>query len=174
MPEADLRHILSCFKERSVRKNDYVLREGEIARDYFFIISGALRIYFNNDENEITAWIAFENDFFTDLSSIKKQAPSRFNIQAIENTVLTVIDADRMEMLYSRYPAWQQFGRNIWETAFLKLIDAIINFQTLTAEERYLAAMRQSNLLQRVSLKDLSSYLGITPTTLSRLRKKIR
>jgi hypothetical protein len=79
-----------------------------------------------------------------------------------------------MEQLYGQFPQWQQLGRQVWETAFLKVIDGIINFQTLTAEERYLRTLQQVGLRQRISLKDLSSYLGITSTSLSRLRKYIK
>ena len=79
-----------------------------------------------------------------------------------------------MELLYKQFPAWQQFGRQIWENAFLKVINGILSYQTMTAEERYLHMMKQSALLQRVPLKQLASYLGITQTSLSRLRKNIK
>jgi hypothetical protein len=64
-----------------------------------------------------------------------------------------------MDELYARFPQWQCFGRLIWENAFLKVINGIISYQTLTAEERYLAAMQQSNLLQKIPLKQLASFL---------------
>ncbi len=79
-----------------------------------------------------------------------------------------------MEYLYEKFPQWQRFGRLIWENAFLKVINGIITYQTLTAEERYLAAMQQSNLMQKIPLKQLASFLGMTPTSLSRIRKQIR
>ena len=99
--------------------------------------------------------------------------PSRFYIQALEDTVLLTIKSDKMTQLYKEFPAWQQFGRQIWETNFLNLVEGVMGFQTLTAEERYLTAMEASDLLQRVPLKHLASFLGITPTSLSRLRKTI-
>ncbi len=58
-----------------------------------------------------------------------------------------------MENLYLQFPLWERFGRLIWERAFLKVIDGFIGFQTLTAEERYIVVMQQSNLLQKISLK---------------------
>lgn len=115
-----------------------------------------------------------ENEFFTDLSSLKNKNPSKFNFQAIEDTILLTIKADKMEQLYKQFPKWQQFGRQIWETNFMNLVEGIISFQTLTAEERYLALMKDSEFLQRVPLKHLASFLGITQTSLSRLRKKIQ
>ena len=76
-----------------------------------------------------------------------------------------------MEELYLQFSVWQEFGRRIWETNFLKLIEGLTSFQTMSAEERYLKAMQESNLIQRVSQKHLASFLGITPTSLSRLEK---
>lgn len=172
--EADLETVISNFKELKIAKDRFALKQGQIATNFFFIKSGGLRVYFDHNDKQITSWIALENEFFTDLSSQKNQLPSKFNIQAIEDTVLLTITSDKMEKLYKEFPLWQQFGRLIWEANFINSIEGIINFQTLTAEERYLSTMTESDLLQRVHLKHLASFLGITQTSLSRLRKKIQ
>lgn len=172
--ESDLEIILSNFKELKISKDRFALRKGQIATNFFFVKSGGLRVYFDHDDKPITSWIALENEFFTDLMSLKTQLPSKFNIQAIEDTVLLTIKSNKMEQLYKEFPLWQQFGRQIWEVNFMKLVEGIISFQTLTAEERYLSIMAESELLQRVPLKHLASFLGITQTSLSRLRKKIQ
>lgn len=74
-----------------------------------------------------------------------------------------------MDLLYTHFPLWQQFGRHIWEDAFLKVINGILSYQTMTAEARYLNMMKQSDFLQKVPLNQHASYLGITQTSLSRL-----
>ena len=172
--DTDLDIIISQFKELKISKDRYALKKGQIATNFFFVKTGALRVYFEHNDEEITSWIALENDFFTDLVSLKNQLPSRFYIQALEETVLLSINAVKMEQLYSQFPLWQQFGRQIWESNFIKIVDGIIGFQTLTAEQRYISLMSDSDLLQRVPLKHLASFLGITTTSLSRLRKKIK
>ena len=172
--DEDLQTILSNFQQRTIDKDKFLIKTGQIATSYYFIISGGLRIYFDKDDKQITAWLAFENDFFTELKSLKSDQPTKFNIQAIESSSLLTIDKAQMELLYKQFPSWQQFGRQIWEDAFLKVINGIISYQTMTAEERYLNLMKQSDLLQRVPLKQLASYLGITQTSLSRLRKSIK
>jgi CRP-like cAMP-binding protein len=169
-----LDQIILHFRELTVKKDKLILRQGQIVSEYYFVKSGGLRIYFENKDKNITGWVAVENDFFTDLSSLKSQSPCRFNIQAIEETVLLAIPVHKMNKLYKQFPIWQEFGRKIWEDAFIKVIDGILAYQTLTAEERYLATMQTSGLLHRLSLKDLSSYLGITPNSLSRIRKNIK
>lgn len=172
--DEDLQIIISNFQERTIDKDRFLIRKGQIVTSYYFIKSGGLRIYFDKDDRQVTGWLAFQNDFFTELNSIKSGQPSQFNIQAIESTALLTIDNSKMEMLYKQFPLWQQFGRQIWENAFLKVLNGILSYQTMTAEERYLSMMEQSDLLQRVPLKQLASYLGITQTSLSRLRKSIK
>jgi CRP-like cAMP-binding protein len=172
--EADLEIILTNFNELKISKDRFALKQGQLVTNYYFIKSGGFRIYFDHNDKQITSWIALENEFFSDLSSLKNQFPSKFNIQAIEDTVLLTIKYDKMEQLYKQFPLWQQFGRQVWEANFLKLVEGVIKFQTLTAEERYLSAMEESELIQRVPLKHLASFLGITPSSLSRLRKTIQ
>jgi CRP-like cAMP-binding protein len=172
--ETDLNIIISHFKELKISKDRFALKKGKIATNFFFVKTGALRIYFDHNEEQITSWIALENDFFTDWASLKNKLPSKFNVQALEDTVLLAIEAGKMEQLYGQFPPWQQFGRQIWESYLIKLVDGIIGFQTFTAEQRYLSLMKESDLLQRVPLKHLASFLGVTKTSLSRLRKKIK
>jgi CRP-like cAMP-binding protein len=152
----------------------YVLKKNQFCTEFYFVKSGGVRIWFQKGDTPITAWLIFENDCFSELSSLKSGNPSQFNIQAITDTTLYAIDKKAMDDLYAQFSQWQCFGRLIWEDAFLKVVNGIISYQTLTAEERYLSAMQQSNLLQKIPLKQLASFLGMTPTSLSRIRKKIR
>lgn len=172
--DQELECIFSYFKEIVFKKDEYVIKEQHYSTNYYFVKSGGVRIWFYKGGEPVTAWLIFENDFFAELSSLKSGKPTQFNIQAITETTLFAIDKNSMEYLYEKFPQWQCFGRLIWENAFLKVINGIISHQTLTAEERYLAAMQQSNLMQKIPLKQLASFLGMTPTSLSRIRKQIR
>lgn len=172
--ESDLQAILSKFKVKSVKKGQLILKRGQVAYQYFYIKSGALRFFYGESDKQLTAWIVFQNEFFTEISSLNPQKPTRFNIEAIENTELIYIDKPEMEKLYKQFPAWQELGRITWEAMAVRMIDQIISFQTLSAEERYLEFMANSELLQRVPVKQIASYLGITPNALSRIRKNIR
>lgn len=169
----DLEYILSHFKEMTIKSNGYVLKMHQFSTNYYFIKSGGVRIWFKKNEKPITAWLIFENSFFSELSSLKSGKRTQFNIQAVTDTVLLAIDKNSMEHLYEKFASWQHFGRVVWEDAFLRVVHGIINYQTLSAEERYLATMQQSNLIQKIPLKQLASFLGVTPTSLSRIRKKI-
>ncbi len=79
-----------------------------------------------------------------------------------------------MDFLYSHVAAWQEFGRKIWEKMAVRMVDQIVSFQTLSAEDRYMEFMNTPELLQKVPVKNLASFLGITPNALSRIRKNIK
>lgn len=172
--QADLQTILSHFKTRQVKKGQLILKRGQIAYQYFYINSGALRFFFGEFEEQLTAWLVFQGEFFTEISSLNPQKPTRFNIEAIEDTELIYIDMANMEKLYKQFPAWQEFGRITWEAMAVRMIDQILNFQTLSAEERYLNLISNSKVAQTVPVKQIASYLGITPNALSRIRKNIK
>lgn len=164
--------IISKFQFRTVRKGQLLLKRGQIADRYYFITSGALRFVYGEDP-ELTAWVVLPEEFFTEISSFKHRTPTRFNVEAIEETELYYIERQDMEQLYRSLPAWQEFGREIWESMAIRMIDEIIRFQTMTVEERYLEFLQKPGFMQRVSVKQLASYLGITPNALSRIRKNL-
>jgi len=172
--ETELNMVLSKCRKKTVPKGKLVLKKGQIAGQYFFILSGGLRFFYEGQTAENTTWVVFENEFFTEISSLNPQKPTRFNIIAIEDTELIVIDKKDMDFLYGYIPVWQEFGRKIWEETCVRMIDQILKFQTLTAEERYLEFVSTPEILQKIPVKQLASVLGITPNALSRIRKNIR
>lgn len=174
IPQETLSEIINHFEVRSVRKNRYLIRQGQYMNYYYFVNSGGLRVYLEHDDRAFTAWMSFENNFIVDIASISLRQPSIYNIQAIEDTELFAISCENMDMLYKKYNAWQEFGRKLWENAFLEVVTEMVGHQTLSAEERYLKFMERSEIMQRIPLKQLSSFLGITPTSLSRIRKNLQ
>ncbi|MBP4137080.1 Crp/Fnr family transcriptional regulator [Flavobacterium geliluteum] len=170
----ELENILSNFQEMMLEKGQFILKTGQIANHYYFIKKGALRFYYGDYEEQLTAWVIVKDEFFTEISSLNPQLPTRFNIEAIEKTELFCIHRDDMEILYKQIPTWQEFGRITWENMAIRMINQIISFQTLSAEERYLEFMRDTELMKRVPVKQIASYLGITPNALSRIRKNIK
>jgi CRP-like cAMP-binding protein len=172
--ELDLQLVLSRCTERQVVKGKLILQKGQIANQYFFIVSGGVRFFYEANDRENTTWVTFKNEFFTEISSLNPQKPTRFNIEAIEDTALVVIDKKDMDFLYGHVAVWQEFGRKTWEAMSVRMIDQILNFQTLSAEERYLEFLNNAELIQKIPVKQLAAVLGITPNALSRIRKNIR
>jgi CRP-like cAMP-binding protein len=172
--DSDLDLVLSKCVNRKVPKGTRILRKGQISNQYFFIASGGIRFFYELDGRENTTWISFKNEFFTEISSLNPQKPSRFNIETIEDAELIIINKKDMDFLYAHIPSWEEFGRKIWESTSVRMIDQIINFQTLSAEERYVEFMSNPEFLQKIPVKQLAAILGITPNALSRIRKNIK
>jgi CRP-like cAMP-binding protein len=171
--DSDLQLVLSKCTAKKVPKGKRILRKGQVANHYFFIVSGGVRFFYDAGEQENTTWVTFKNEFFTEISSLHPQKPSRFNIEAIEDTELVVIEKKDMDFLYSHIAVWEEFGRKIWEAMSVRMIDQILNFQTLSAKERYLEFLNNPELIQKTPVKQLAAVLGITPNALSRIRKEI-
>lgn len=172
--DMDLQLVLSRCSERHVPKGKLILRKGQIANQYFFIVSGGVRFFYHLNDEEKTTWVSFKHEFFTEISSLNPQKPSRFNIDTIEDTRLVVIDKKDMDFLYAHVSVWEEFGRKIWEETSVRMIDQIIGFQTLSAEQRYMDFLNNPEFLQKIPVKQLAAILGITPNALSRIRKNVR
>ncbi|WP_207534511.1 Crp/Fnr family transcriptional regulator [Desertivirga arenae] len=170
----DLTNVLVKFKEKVIKKGTLVLRKGQIANQYFYIRSGGLRLYYGEFDEQHTSWAFFKNDFFTEISSLHHQVPSRFNIEAIEETELLVISKIEMDQLYKLFPVWQEFGRKIWEEMCIRQVDQNLQYQTLTAEQIYLELSKNQDFIRKIPVKQLATILGITPNALSRIRRNIR
>lgn len=173
LEEEDLQKILGHFTLKTLQKSQLLLKRRQIASHYYFLNKGALRFFYNDDQ-ELTAWIVQPGEFFAEISSLSPALPSRFNIEAVVDTELYCIHKSDMDLLYRQIPAWQEFGRKLWEGMAVRMISEIISFQTMTVEERYLAFLQKPGFMQFISVKQLASYLGITPNALSRIRKNLR
>ena len=101
--DSDLQLVLSRCTARQVPKGKLILKKGQIANQYFFIVSGGVRFFYEANDHENTTWVTFKNEFFTEISSLNPQKPSRFNIEAIEDTELVVIDKKDMDFFIQAY-----------------------------------------------------------------------
>lgn len=158
---------------RSVRRGGFYLRPGQINSEFIYIVDGTLRVFqTTTDGQEHTAWLAMDGQSFCDLASFRQQQPTRFAVQALTDTTLIGLSYTDMQTLYQTLPAWQEFGRKLWEDVSINLISTIVSFQAESAEQRYQRLSSERTLLQSAPLKYIAEFLGITPHTLSRLRRK--
>ena len=167
--------IKPFLREIKLDKNKHFLQTEQICRDIAFIEKGIMRIYYITEEGkEITSCFCKENNFVTSYQSLIAKQKSAFSIQALEPTTLTVLSYEKLELLFKKSIFWQQAGRLIMGTEYLRSECHNRFLDELSAKERYLKIMKDEKyLLQRVSLKHLASYLQITPESLSRIRKEV-
>lgn len=165
--------LLAICSERSFKKNTDVQPIGHTCKTIYFVKKGALRIYYFKDGVDITESFEFENAIVARAESLFTGTPSRKAIQALEDSELIAIDANRLFELYDTFPDLERLFRKIFEDSYVKTVKRIENLQFYTPEERYSNLVKaQPDLLQRVPLKYIASYLGITTVSLSRIRAR--
>jgi CRP-like cAMP-binding protein len=173
IPSDEWTEISTCFEKRIIDKDEIILKEGKICRHLYFVESGLLRFYINKDGNDITKFFTDAPYFFTSQVSFNTQKPALENIQAIEKSIVFQISYKQSNELF-RLKSWNEFGRKITQEVQFFTEQILEQLQTETAELRY-KRMQKSNaeLIDRIPLKHLASYLGIAPQSLSRIRKKM-
>ncbi len=168
-----LNDILSYFKPLHLAKGDYLVKSEQICTQLAYVNNGLLRTWYTAKEQEVTHWISDEGYFDTALSSFTYKTPSRWNLQAITDCELFVIECDAHQHLMAKYAAWMAFENHALVYAYLGLEERMFSHLYMTAQERYDKLLTERPaLIQKAPQQYLASMLGITPETLSRLRKK--
>jgi len=160
---------------KHIEEGDYLLREGQVCKQISFIEKGLMRLYYLQDGKEVTNCFCKENTITCSYSSLITQKPSDFAIQAVEPSKLIMFSYDSLKKMYDKDLFWQQVGRLAAENEFITMECHNRFLSDLTATERYRQILdNESDLLQRVPLNYLATYIQVAPETLSRIRKKIR
>ena len=163
--------IAEISKIITVKKNTDLQPIGHTCKTIYFINKGLARIYYFKDGVDITESFAFENNIIARVESLFTGKPSRKAIQILEDAELVAINSTLLFKLYDTYPEIERLFRLIFEAAYVATVDRIESIQFHTAEERYNALMKEApDVLKRVPLKYIASYLGITQVSLSRIR----
>jgi CRP-like cAMP-binding protein len=166
--------ILPFLSIKEIDEGAYFLRNGKICKEIGFVEEGLLRLYYLNDGKEITNCFCKENTITTSYSSLITHTESDIAIQAIEPTKLIVFSYNSLQKLYEKNLFWQQLGRLAAESEYITTECHNRFVRDLSATDRYKQILNEdAELLQRVPLNYLATYLQIAPETLSRIRKKI-
>jgi CRP-like cAMP-binding protein len=173
VPTDEWTQISNCFEHRIVKKDEIILREGKVCRHLYFLESGLLHFYISKDGKNVTKFFTVAPYFFTSQASFNAQKPATENIQAIEASIVWQITYQQLNELY-QLKSWTDFARKIIQEVQFFTEEILEDLQTETAEIRYEKMLKNdSELVTRVPLKILASYLGIAPQSLSRIRKKL-
>jgi CRP-like cAMP-binding protein len=159
---------------RKYKKGDFLLREGQYAKEYFFVLKGCLRSYYLvNGEEKTTAFFMEEESIAPE--SLMDQKPSEYFIVCEEDCLMLVATPEIEEKVFAEFPKFESLCRILSEKELSKKQTSISNYIKSTAEERYLDLQKnRPQLLQRVPQYQIASFIGIKPETLSRIRKKVR
>lgn len=165
--------LSSVVSEKSFAKGEAILKEGKVCNKLYFIDSGLVKLFFLSDEKEFVMRFFTENSLMTNLESLVTGIPSTYTITAIEDTHTLLINKADMELLCRQHHCIETFYRKFNAMASINMMKRISEMLESDATIRYnnfVANNRQ--LINRVSLGDLSSYLGITLASLSRIRAR--
>lgn len=164
--------FLSKCKAFSFQKGTCLLNPGQICQQLYFMKSGIGKVYYvKEDGKEIIDWISDEGNLLTSVTSFLTQTPSLHYVELIEESDLIAISHADLELLFSTYHDMERLGRKLTMIALVQLQNRINSMQFETAKKRYENFLRQyPNCINRISLGDLASFLGMTQVTLSRVR----
>ena len=172
--QVDLIKSKVVFKE--IKKDEYFQEAGKIPREIIFLTNGVMRIcYYNNKGEEITKYFMEENHFLADILSYNQEIPSTEYIQAVTDCSYFVLSKNVMKELSMTIIEWDNIIAKITAKGFADKVNRISPMMTEDAKERYLSFLEKfPNLANRIPLSYLASYLGITQSSLSRIRRSIR
>ncbi|HEU4634133.1 MAG TPA: Crp/Fnr family transcriptional regulator [Flavisolibacter sp.] len=169
-PEAE-KAVLNISSLVRIACNKDLQTFGHTCRTIYFIKKGIARIYYFKDGIDITESFAFENNIIARIESLFTGRPSRKAIQVLEDAEILAISARELFNLYDQFPEIERLFRKIFEAAYVETVNRVESIQFHTAQERYQSLMEQApDVIKRVPLKHIASYLGITQQSLSRIR----
>lgn len=156
-----------------LKKGEFILKQGQVCKTIMFVEKGYLRTFIEKDGTEINSDFTFEGNFTTNLKSLRSASSADTSIQAGETTTIYVFDKDKLLELYNVSAEIESFGRKLLEQLLINQEEHTNLFKIYSPTERYqYLQLNKPEMLQRISLSHLSSYLGVARETLSRIRKK--
>lgn len=174
MNDSDWKFFSSKLKEIKLRKKTTLIKVGNVENYLYFISKGIIRVYIPRDKSDLTFGFLFDNEFVTAYDSLLTQSPSEYQIETLTEAILWKISNKDLQEVYERTVSGNIIGRKMAENMFLIKSKRELSFLSKTAEERYLDLFSdRPKLLQKIPLKYIASYIGVTPQALSRIRKRI-
>ncbi|WP_299674901.1 Crp/Fnr family transcriptional regulator [uncultured Tenacibaculum sp.] len=169
-----LNNITNVFETVDLKKGEYFLKSGTVCKKMAFIESGYIRMFSIADGKEITLWIGSTGRFITSVASFVFQTSNFWNIQAITDCTLQTISREQHFTLCKQETKWLEFDNLLLAHSFALLEKNMFSQLHTTAQERYnLLIKEEPNLFKDVPLQYIASMIGVTPESLSRLRKNV-
>ncbi len=167
--------IAAYYHLKTFAKNDYLTQEGKMCQHSYFVEEGFFRAFVTDVEgNDVTLDFYGKDWFANDFLSFFKRIPATENIQALTECTTWATTFDDLQICFHTIPEFREFGRLLLVSNFGRLRERMLGMIQLTAEQRYVKLIQsQPDIFQNAPLKMIATYLGITDTSLSRIRKDL-
>ncbi len=174
LTEEDKKAVTKCIPIKKYKKGTILLREGQIATESYFNLSGIVRQYYLFDGEEKTTYFFTEEESIASLTSYVKKVPANHYFSCVEDCTLAVLTYDCEQELCNKVPKFETLCKYSIEGEFGKQQEMLSSFIMQSPKERYLHLLQtRPELMNRVPQHQLASYLGVKPESLSRIRKRI-
>jgi CRP-like cAMP-binding protein len=169
----ELEEVWHFFRQKKMKKGEFLTTPGEIAYECGFVLKGCYRIYYLIDGKESTRFIGCENIFMSSVPSFTTQKPSVEYVEALESLDLLMLSYQDLQKMYELSPKWERMVRILAEYSYNEQQKRIYSLIAHSAHQRYEDLTKsRPDLIQRVPQFIIANYLGISPETLSRIRKQ--
>lgn len=164
--------LLSKCRSFNFSKGHHLVKPGQVAQYLYFVKRGIGKVYYLKDGKELIDWISDEGNLLTSVTSFLTNQPGKHFVQLMEDSELIGVSYHDLEKLFAKYHDMERLGRKLAIMALVQLQNRVNSMQFESAKERYENFLVQfPNCINRISLGDLASYLGMTQVTLSRVRR---
>ncbi len=170
----DAEAIFGFSQIKLFQQGDFLMREGQLQKGCFFVVSGCIREYYLIDGEERTTAFYTDMQPITSVASSQPKSPVKFNLECVEDSIATFTSIEAEMEMYRQFPWMESLCRIGAEEIISGYQDMLAAYMISTPEERYLNLVEtRPELLNRVPQYQLASYLGVKPESLSRIRKRI-
>jgi CRP-like cAMP-binding protein len=168
--------LIPHLQYRTVSRGEKWINEGQHEQDIGLVLEGNMRHYYTRDGEEKTTYFYFENHLVSSYISAVTGKPSLLTIEALTDSHLLIFPYSRLKSLYDQSPTWERFGRLLAEYLAFGLEERMAGLLMLSPEERYLELLQgnKHKIIERIPQHYIANYLGITPVSLSRIRKRLQ
>jgi CRP-like cAMP-binding protein len=177
LADEDIKKSLPFWKSRKINKGDFFNMQSMVCNDLGLVVKGIFRIYYHDQDKQVDKNLFFfsENQFVVSFRSFISRNPCWYFIEAMEDSEIVSISYKDLNDLYNSNPSWSKFGRLLAELFFSYAQTRTEEFMFFSHEERYIRLLEEHpNIVERIPAYHISSYLGITNPSLSRIRKRIK
>ncbi|GAA5221178.1 Crp/Fnr family transcriptional regulator [Membranihabitans marinus] len=174
LTEDEISLLKQSVVKKEYRKNENIFTEGKISNEIYFLTKGCVRLFYNVDGVDKTAFFYTEGKFICAGESFTFNVPALENYQAVEDSEIFIFEKSKIEVLLREAPKFEVIARMATENELITCQKIIASFVTKSAEERYLELLsNQGELFHRVPQQYIASYLGVSPEALSRIKSRI-